>query len=364
MSPSDITIIRPIDDQCTNYLLCCNTLKTQDDTLNLNTSRNFYVPTKTQNLVFNEVLNPISTEHKNIVSDLTPSQNDYAIHIKNANLPPTHIQLFFDNTNEWKLIYPFLLSSYTFTLQLVRGIADSYEKSLKCINTAQKEDWCLYNITPKTMIIPLATPYAHKLCISPTNYCLQLSRLSYSNDERATYLFNTILTTPSEDFMYKPVEIYILAHLWKIRGPNLTNVNVPKMCKTLSISYELCDQICEDYMNGLTYIFELMTPVNANIMYKQFFEQANYCVKQLINCPYNFIIQTIIECVLTWDNYSVSIAYINLINIARKSHGCTSNILLDNLINILLKNTSPSVSDRYSIESTMEQYNCMLEDIH
>jgi hypothetical protein len=331
-----------------------------------NSSRNFYVPTKIQHLRFDGILNQISAGNKNVISNLTSSQTTDAfvhehneVNIKHVPQSHTHIQLFFDNAKNWKLLYPFLLSSPTFPLQLIRGIADSYEKSLMCINTAQKGNWCLYNITPNTMLISLETPYAHKLCISPTNYCLQLSRLTYS-EECVSYLFNTLLTTPSTDFMYKPIEIYILAHLWKIRGPyaSHTQMHLPKLStfKGSSISPELCDQICEDYMDGLTYMFETMTSTDSNNLYEQYFSRAKHCVKQLINCPYDFIVQTMLECVPTWDNYSISIVYIILINIARNSHRCTSNILLNNLINVLLKNTSPSLSERTPINTTLEQF--------
>jgi len=354
MPTQDTTIIRQIDDRCTNYLLCCKTLKMRNEMFN------FYIPTKIQYIRFKNISNLINAKNKNIISDLRSQSQDINV---DSNLIPTHVQLFFNNATNWNLLYPFLLTSPIFPLQLVRGIADSYEASLICINVAQKEDWCLYNITPKTLLIPSNTPYAHKMCISPTNHCLQLSRLLQS-ETCMSYIFNTILTTPSSDFMYKPIEIYVLSHLWKIRGPSsllCKNPTIPKINEGSSISPELCDQICDDYINGLTRIFETMSSVDADNLHKQYLSQATNCVKQLINSPYTFIVQTMIGCMLTWDNYSISITYIILINVARNSHRCSGNIILNNIINLLLTNISPNLSNRKTVEMTLEQFNLCIE---
>lgn len=89
---------------------------------------------------------------------------------------------------------------------------------------------------------------------------------------------------------------------------------------------------------------------------KRFKETAMNVYKKYINMPSIDVVNELIENHNTWDNYSLSIMFLSLINFISYD-GFTDNKLIKDFSEIMLLNIHPNAKKRLSFEETKKKYN-------
>jgi hypothetical protein len=338
----------PFNAQCKNYLFCCQRLN------ELSVFQAFNTPTASQYINFN--IQPLTAyNNQNIItecdSELVPNSELESVGDN------TYVQLSYGLNPDTQLCIRSFVGSPE-TPHFVRNVCDTYEKVVSNASAAQLAGVCLYNITPKTIAVNSKTPYAHTVQLHLTPQCLDISKTCQdSEDARVKYVFGVLANTLPTDFIYKPLEVYILAHLWGLRGSDsehLQTLGIPTYAAHAvhaSISFAMCDQICTDYCKGvLKLIFEHPFK-NAQASEQLFIKNVQKTVARLINKPAKNIVCEMLAQISTWDNYSISLVYTHLILASN-----TSNDLLHRLADALFTNCSPNACNRKSLSNTEDQY--------
>jgi hypothetical protein len=118
-----------------------------------------------------------------------------------------------------------------------------------------------------------------------------------------------------------------------------------------TISYSFIEEICEIYVNNL----QILRFFSEN--YKNSYK--NSCIetlKKYINIPKKDIIGNILSFSSTWDNYGLSVLFLEIVGNMSKVFSLKDNFITKFSI-LLSKNINPNPSKREELNETLNKYN-------
>ena len=122
------------------------------------------------------------------------------------------------------------------------------------------------------------------------------------------------------------------------------------------------------HVNSTLTYDELVTMIDTSISYNKglfmfsrgflsrYRELAINTYKKYVNMPAETIVTELIKNCNTWDNYSLSILFLSIINCI-SNEGFTDNNLIKNFSELLLLNIHPNAAKRLSFDDTKKMYN-------
>lgn len=122
--------------------------------------------------------------------------------------------------------------------------------------------------------------------------------------------------------------------------------------------HETNDDLTEEDANTLSKIYVLSNNVIGSYSSEFIDQYLDLCIKQTkkyVGRPRDELIQELLSYSKTWDNYSLSIAYIKLIDVLFPNRE-NSNKFIINMNKLLMKNIHPDPTERMSIQETMTEF--------
>lgn len=223
--------------------------------------------------------------------------------------------------------------NYTNLLLKIRLIIDSYSYLLDSICLLLKNKLVHNNINTNSICIhdlndckPIIMKFDHSIHI-PSFYNTSKSNL---NDFIQPYLLKF---DPNDNYL--PLEFHLLSFIFYSKLNSLSKINITSFINNI--------------YNEENLLFLLEKKNNIEIIEYHKKETELY-LNNYINCTIEEIINDIFEYYTTWDNYRLSIYYLELsIQIEFQS-------FLPNFINLLVYNIHPNPKKRFSIKKTKEEF--------
>lgn len=338
---SDINI-----DMIKPYFL--NELKNSNNNIHKNTNNNIHKNTKIKlydMFIVNEVKisKKISTiphyyNHYEIVSEY------HAIEVGNRNdcvLENLDIVLNNENNDKYLLITynsvktQLLVDLNTFLFHLktpklfMFHVLDTYSYLLDSLHKLSTVNVCFFDLCPENIV--LGENYKPVL----KNFQNSLIVINTVHDNYISIMLRKI-----KNYTYKPLEIHLLYYL-------IVN-------NEMTISYSLIDIICNNYMEGLTFLYLFNDNYRENCR-----KMCRECLIEYINQSKTEIMHKIFTFSKTWDSYSLSIMYIHIFSHMIHVFDLKDTVV-NAIVNNLLNNIHPEPSKRETVTTTRN----MLEEIY
>ena len=214
-----------------------------------------------------------------------------------------------------------VLDYYSNNIQCIRFLVNSYKFLLNSIDLLVQYNIIHNNITTSSIGInrnnePIIFKFDVSMILTPTNLNIDyLSKYFLHYD-------------PS--YNYRPLELHAFSYL-------LHN-------KLTTFSVFHVEKIIEEVISNNKFICKFG---NIKLLYEN---EGRVYLNKLINKPMNYIITNIFQHKATWDNYRLSILYLQLII----NTFDLSEQFIKNIIRILLVNIHSNPNLRYSIQKTQD----------
>jgi hypothetical protein len=215
-------------------------------------------------------------------------------------------------------------------IQKYRLIIDSYEYLLSCIQLLLQYNLVHNNINANTIcfynyddIKPILLKFNHSMNIIPLNNTI---------DYIKPYLLEYDPTN-----IYLPLEFHILSFIFSNKLESLSKINN--------------ETIINDIYNEKNMKFLLEKGNDSNII-SDYKKEAITYFNTYINKSIEYIVKDIFNNYQTWDNYNLSIFFLE-INLKSQSQDKYS---LNSFIEILISNIHPNPNKRISIKNTMDKF--------
>lgn len=297
----------------------------------INYKKYFYIPSKIEKINFvnidDEKLDDVETEYdidlkyrKKMLSNNILLKYNNTI-ISNLNDYLSSNNLFFNNLfSEKKYIF--------------YKIINVYEKLLKSINMLNQNFIFYNNLNCENIFInQFETPILSEFCFS-INFKSKIEILNQ-------YLHKIILKyDPS--YIQWPIEMHALSYIFYNNLSSLSNHNIHKI-------------VSEMISNN--YIFDNF----SDNMKQKYCDDGILFLKKFVNKNVNEIISEIILYFKSWDNYALSILYLEIIIKIYKS--TKNNKFIVNFMKLLLKNISFNPEKRFSLKNTKLEFNNLINNI-
>lgn len=239
-----------------------------------------------------------------------------------------------DESNYVLLRYPF---KHIFTLEetldslkstpphYIQFIMTSYQKLLYSINKLNEQSIVHNNISYKTICIDEKM----ELLICKFGLSMHLNKANQTID-----YINKYLLVYNPEYKYWPTEFHVLSFMLSNKIESISKVNL--------------ETIMEDIYSQNKLDFDKK-------------EATVYFIKY-INKPLSYIINDIFIYKQTWDNYSLSILFLDILS---ESKLCETNTFIINFKNLLLSNIRPNPLLRLTIVETLYKFEklCFETDI-
>ena len=205
-------------------------------------------------------------------------------------------------------------------------IIDSYSYLIRSLIMLNAKNICFFNLTSEKIVFDAISlkPLLHDV-----EYSLYTRNL---NDD---YLCKIV--DKMDDFSNMPLEIHVIFYLIK------NNEN--------TLSYSIISEICDNFVKN-TRVLSIFSQI-----YRDNFKIS--CIetlKKYINVPKNVIIGDILLFSGTWDNYSLSILFLEIIGNISRIFSLKDNFITKFSI-LLSKNINPIPSKREELSETLNKYN-------
>lgn len=164
------------------------------------------------------------------------------------------------------------------------------------------------------------------------------------NEERKSNLFKSYIPknqNPSNVFYTQPLEVYVISFLEnQENNSSLSLSNIELLCSNFTtLSFSSLSIFSETYI-------------------KEYKEQAVFSLRCYINKPKEYVINELLNNSSTWDNYSLSMLYLHLLNFhfvgAVENH--MNNKFITSFSQILMNNIHAKVYYRCSATQTLELF--------
>ena len=205
-------------------------------------------------------------------------------------------------------------------------IIDSYSYLIRSLIMLNAKNICFFNLTSEKIVFDAISlkPLLHDV-----EYSLYTRNL---NDD---YLCKIV--DKMDDFSNMPLEIHVIFYLIK------NNEN--------TLSYSIISEICDNFVKN-TRVLSIFSQI-----YRDNFKIS--CIetlKKYINVPKKDIIGDILLFSGTWDNYSLSILFLEIIGNISRIFSLKDNFITKFSI-LLSKNINPIPSKREELSETLNKYN-------
>ena len=205
-------------------------------------------------------------------------------------------------------------------------IIDSYSYLILSLIMLNAKNICFFNLTSEKIVFDAISlkPLLHDV-----EYSLYTRNL---NDD---YLCKIV--DKMDDFSNMPLEIHVIFYLIK------NNEN--------TLSYSIISEICDNFVKN-TRVLSIFSQI-----YRDNFKIS--CIetlKKYINVPKKDIIGDILLFSGTWDNYSLSILFLEIIGNISRIFSLKDNFITKFSI-LLSKNINPIPSKREELSETLNKYN-------
>ena len=220
-----------------------------------------------------------------------------------------------------------MFNYYSNNIQCIRFLINSYTFLLHSIDLLVQHNIVHNNISTTSIGInnnnePIIFHFGLSMILTPSNLCIEyLSKYFMSYD--STYY-------------YRPFELHVFSYL-------LSNNMV-----TLSVFH--IDKIVEETITNNKFIIKF----GKNI--KTIFErEGKEYLNKMVNKPMEYILSNIFQYNGTWDNFRLSILYLQLIT----DNFHLSDQFIQNIVKVLLVNIHSNPNKRFTIQKTLD----LLENI-
>lgn len=299
----------------------------------INYKKYFYIPSKIEKINFVD----INDENKN-VEDF---ETEYDINLKyRKKISSNNILLKYDNIQILDL-NDYLSSNNLFFNNLFSEkkyifykIIHVYEKLLKSINMLN-QNFIFYNNlnfeNENIFINQFETPMLSEFCFS----------INFKSKEITQDLQNIILKyEPS--YIQWPVEIHAISYIFYNNLSTLSNHNIDKIVSEMISNNYIFDNFSEN-------------------MKEKYYNDGISFLKKFVNKKTNEIISEIILYFKSWDNYALSILYLQIIIKIYKF--VKNNKFIIDFMKLLLKNISFNPEKRFSLKNTKLEFNNIINHI-
>lgn len=219
--------------------------------------------------------------------------------------------------------------------EYITGVVESYFYIIKTISQLQNEGIIYYNFSSDKMKFKdIYNPH----CIL---YDFELSliekKIKTNKNEVIEYFKNFIKI--NQNFTFKPFEVHVLFYLYKMQEEYLSKYKIT--------------QIINKYVENMTNILKEENDCTLR-------ENCDKFMEQFINKNKNDVIIQLINYYKTWDNYSVSILYLHLVENIIQGYK-TQMRFMSRFQDILYQNVSQNPNQRMSLEKTISCFNDLFQ---
>ena len=222
--------------------------------------------------------------------------------------------------------------------EYINGVIESYFYIIKTFFQLQKEGVIYYNFSSERM--KFKDIYNPHCLLYDFETSLMERRININNTNKSNiieYFYKFI--TKSQNFTFKPFEVHVLFYLYKIEEQYLSKYKIT--------------QIIEKYVDNMGIILKGQ---NEKIIK----EECHKFMEQFINKNKEEIMIQLISHYKTWDNYSVSILYLHLVENIIQGYK-TQMRFMSKFQDILNQNLSQNPNQRMTIETTIEKFNDLFQ---
>jgi len=221
---------------------------------------------------------------------------------------------------------------YDFLLNLpepklfVFHIIDSYSYLIRSLIMLNAKNICFFNLTSEKILFDAVS-------LKPLLHDVEYSL--YTRNLNEDYLCKIV--DKIDDFSNMPLEIHVIFYLIK------NNEN--------TLSYSIISEICDNFLKN-TRVLSIFSQI-----YRDNFKIS--CIetlKKYINLPKKDIIGNILSFSGTWDNYCLSILFLEIIGNMSRVFSLKDNFITKFSI-LLSKNINPVPSKREELSETLNKYN-------
>jgi len=247
----------------------------------------------------------------------------------------------------------YLLSNFIFNKRfLFNEIINIYKKLLKSINILNENNLFYNHLISSNIIInlnnllPLLSDF--KFSINVDDIINANGVINVDDDNKNILVSNLkkIIFHYDPSYFYWPIELHLISFIFHNNLLSISSSNILQIIEDLTD--ENNNPILKNFSN--------------NIKQKYYDDGLNY-LKLFINKSINEIIKMIFLYFKSWDNYSLSVMYLEIIiNMYKSLHNKNNNFIV-NFMKLLLKNISFNPSLRLSIKSTKIEFNNLLNNI-
>jgi hypothetical protein len=227
--------------------------------------------------------------------------------------------------NEYRVdFYSFILNLPTPKL-LIFHIIDSYLYLTRSLLVLKENNICFFNITAEKIVYNVTTlkPLLHDF-----EHSIDTKNL---NEEYLCKIVDKI-----DDFSNMPLEIHVIFYLIK------NNEN--------SLSYSIITEICDNFVENMSVLSIFSQKYRDN-----FKLSCIETLKKYINVHKTEIINHILTFSGTWDNYGLSMLFLEIVGNMTRVFSLTDNFLTKFSI-LLSKNINPVPSKREELSETFNKY--------
>jgi hypothetical protein len=222
--------------------------------------------------------------------------------------------------------------------EYIYGVIESYFYIIKTFFQLQKVGIIYYNFSSEKMKFKdIYNPHCLLYDFESSLMERKINIKNANKNEIIEYFYNFIMK--QQNFTFKPFEVHVLFYLYKMEEPYL--------CK-----YKIT-QIIDRYVENMGSILKGQTE-------KMIKQECHHFLKQFINKNKE---ETMIQLIIhykTWDNYSVSILYLRLVENIIQGYK-TQMIFMSKFQDILNQNLSQNPNQRMTIEKTINKFNDLFQ---
>jgi hypothetical protein len=293
----------------------------------INYKKYFYIPSKIEQINFinidNENINDFETEFDiNLKYRKKISSNN--ILLKYDNIPILDFQNYLSCHN---LFFNNLFSEKKYFFYKIINI---YTKLLKSINMLNENCIFFNNLNDENIFINQFD--------SPI-----LSDFSFSINFRVEADLHKFILEFEPSYIQWPIEIHTLAYIFHNKLTSLSNSNIDKIINEMIVNNPIFDNF-------------------SNNIKQKYHDDGILFLKRFINKKINEIIPEIILYFKSWDNYSLSILYLQIIIKIYKFMENKNNKFIINFMKLLLKNISFNPEKRFSLKNTKIELNKIINN--
>jgi len=226
--------------------------------------------------------------------------------------------------------------------EYVYGVIESYFYIIKTFYQLQKEGIIYYNFSSERMKFkdiynPHCLLYDFESSLMERKIKLNENTNNTNKKEIIEYFYNFIMKP--QNFTFKPFEVHVLFYLYKMEEQYLSKYKI--------------SQIIDKYVENMGSILKGQTEKIIN-------QECHQYMEQFINKNKKEIMVQLIMHYKTWDNYSVSILYLHLVENIIQGYKIQMRFM-SKLQDILNQNLSQNPNQRITIEETINKFNDLFQ---